>query len=155
MGRLYAVSIVAQAVSVAVDLFEIAPADDRPVALHALSIGQTSDVGDAAEELLGITIVRGHTTSGSGGSASTPAPLAPNDAAAGFVAETLNTTLASAGTAVTLHADVWNVRAGYQYIWTPETRPVATQANGTIIVRHTAPADSLTLSATLLIEELA
>jgi hypothetical protein len=107
--------------------------------------------------MLRVAILRGHTTSGSGGSAATPAPLNSSaDTAAGATAETNNTTIASAGTAVTLHAETFNIRAGWQYIPTPEMRPGASQANTTIVVRlMAAPADELRVSGTLIFEELA
>lgn len=153
-GRTYTVIFSAVSVSAAQDLFEISPADDRPIELVGLSLGQTSDVADAAEEILQISVIRGHTTSGSGGTAPTPAALNPLDAAAGFTAEVNNTTVASAGTTQTLHTDVWNVRAGYLIWWPPEARPVATQGNTTIVIRQTAPADALTMSGTLYVREL-
>lgn len=156
MGRMYAVTFENVAVTAAQDFFELSPADDKPVLIHAVYISQYSDVGDAAEEILRVTIKRGHTTSGSGGSAFTPLPL-PSSAgvAAGAVAEINNTTIASAGTAVALHAETFNIRAGWQFIPTPETRPGASQANTTIVVRlEAAPADSLSMSGTLIFEEL-
>jgi len=156
MGRMYSVSFEAVAVTAAQDFFEISPADDKPVLVHGLYLSQASDVGDAADEMLRIKILRGHTTSGSGGSAPTPAPLQSSaGTAAGFAAEVNNTTIASAGTAVDLHAEAFNIRAGLQYIPTPEARPGASQANTTLIVRlMAAPADSLTMSGTLILEEL-
>jgi len=153
-GRTYTVIFSAVAVSAAQDLFEITPADDRPIEILGLSLGQTSDTGDAQDEQLQISIIRGHTTSGSGGTAPTPGALNPLDAAAGFTAEVNNTTVASAGTTVTLHTDAWNVRAGYTVWWPPEARPVATQGNTTIVVRQTAPADAITMSGTLYVREL-
>lgn len=155
IGRVYAVTFSAVAVSAAQDLFEITPADDKPVEIVGIELGQSSDAGDAADELLQISIIRGHTTSGSGGSAPTPAPLNPNDTAAGFTAEVNNTTTASTGTTTTLHTGCWNVRAGY-INWFPEgARPTAAQGNTTIVVRQTAPADAITMSGTLYVRELA
>lgn len=156
MGRMYAVSFEYVVVTAAVDFFELTPADDKPVAVHAIYLSQSSDVGDVAEEMLRVQILRGHTTSGSGGSAATPAPLNSSaDAAAGCAAETCNTTIASAGTAVALHAEAFNIRAGWQFIPTPEMRPGASQANTTIVVRlMAAPADALSMSGTLIFEEL-
>lgn len=154
-GRTYAVTFSAVAVTAAQDLFEITPADDKPVEIVGIELGQSSDAGDAMDELLQISIIRGHTTSGSGGSAPTPAPLGPNDTAAGFTAEVNNTTTASTGTTVTLHTGCWNVRAGYINWFPEESRPQASQANTTIVVRQTAPADSITMSGTLYVRELA
>lgn len=153
-GRMYSVVFSAVAVTAAQDLFEITPADDKPVEIVGIELGQSSDAGDAQDELLQISIIRGYTTSGSGGSAPTPAPIGAADAAAGFTAEVNNTTVANTGTAVTLQTTCWNVRGGYIQ-WFPEgCRPSASQANTTIVVRQTAPADSITLSGTLYVREL-
>lgn len=153
MARMYTVSFSAVAVTAAQDFFEITPADDKPVEIVGLFLGQTSDSGDAQDEQLQISIIRGFTSSGSGGSAPTPAPLKANDAAAGFTAEVNNTTVANTGTSVNLHQDAWNVRAGYSNWWIPDTEPHANQGNTTIVVRTTAPADSITLSGTLYVRE--
>ena len=155
MSRVYTVTFNATAVTTAVDLFELTPADDKPIRLLALYLGQTTELGDAQEEQLEIRIIRGFTASGSGGSAPTPSPITPADTAAGFAAETLNTTLANTGTTNTLFVDTWNVRAGYQLIFTPEMQMGATQANTTIVVRlQSAPADSITITGTLFVQEL-
>lgn len=154
-ARTYAVTFSAVTVSAAQDLFELSPADDKPVEIVGIELGQSSDAGDAADELLQISIIRGFTASGSGGSSATPAPLSPADTAAGFTAEVNNTTVANTGTSVTLHTGCWNVRAGY-INWFPEgCRPIAGQGNTSIVVRSTAPADALTMSGTLYVRELA
>lgn len=153
-GRVYTVTFSAVSVSAAQDLFELTPADDKPVEIIGIELGQSSDSADAQDEQLQISIIRGNTTSGSGGSAPTPAPLNPNDTAAGFTAEVNNTTPASSGTAVTLHTGCWNVRAGY-INWFPEgCRPSASQANTLLRVAMTAPADAITMSGTLYVREL-
>lgn len=156
MGRMYAVVFDNVTVTAGQDLFEVTPADDKAVLIHAVYLSQSSDVGDAQEELLRVTIKRGHTTGGSSGSTFTPVPLSSSAGAAfGGIAKTNNTTVATSGTAVLLHAEAFNVRAGMAYIPTPEARPGASQANTTLVVRlEAAPADSLTMSGTLIIEEL-
>jgi hypothetical protein len=152
--RVYTVVFSAVSVSAAQDLFEITPASNKPIEIIGIELGQTSDSGDAQDEQLQISIIRGHTTSGSGGTAPTPQSLEPNDGAAGFTAEVNNTTVATTGTAVTLFTTAWNVRAGY-INWFPEyVRPSATSGNTTIVVRQTAPADALTMSGTLYVAEL-
>lgn len=144
-------------VAAAQDLFEISPADDKPVEIIGLVLSQTgvADVGDAAEELLPVQIIRGHATGGSGGSAPTPVPIRFGAAAAGFASEVNNTTIASTGTTTTVHSDNFNVRAGYCMWFPPGTEPHATQGNTTIVVRMTrAPADAITLSGTLYVREI-
>lgn len=155
MGRMYSVVFENVSVTAAQDFFELTPADDKPILIHGIYLANISEVGDAAEEMLRVAILRGHTTGGSGGSAPTPAPLGSSaGAAAGAAAEVNNTTIASAGTAVTLHAESFNVRAGWQFIPTPEARPGASQANTTIVVRlMAAPADAVSMSGTLIFEE--
>jgi len=153
-GRTYSVIFSAVSVSAAQDLFEISPASNKPIEIIGIELGQSSDAGDAQDELLQISFIRGHATSGSGGSSPTPQPLEPNEAAAGFTAETNNTTVASTGTAVTLQTGCWNVRAGY-INWFPEgCRPAATSSSSSLVVRQTAPADAITMSGTLYVREI-
>ena len=155
MGRIYYVDLTPTAVTVAADLVEITPATNKPVIIRGLSIGQTTDTGDAQEEIISLVWVRGHTTSGSGGSAPTPRPKNPSDAAAGFTCETFNTTAASAGTTVNLPRHAWNVRVGLERPYTPEEAPEASAANTTLVLRMAAaPADSLTISGYVVVEEL-
>lgn len=157
MTRRYAVVFEGVAVTATQDFFELTPADDKPVRLLGLMLSQSSDTSDAAEEFLRIKVIRGHATSGSGGSSFTPVPLSPADTAAGATAEINNTTIASTGTAVDVLADTFNIRSGYAFWWTPETTPVCSEANGVrLVVRlMAAPADSLTMSGTLYFEEVA
>ena len=150
----YTVAFGGVAVTAQQDFFEITPGDDRPIEILGLHLSQTTELADAAEEQLRIAIIRGHATSGSGGSAPTPQLTDPQDSAAGFTAEVNNTTIASAGTGVTLHEDSWNVRVPYSMWWPPECGPRAGQGNTTIVVRLlTTPNDSITLNGTLYVKE--
>lgn len=152
LGRVYTVPLQLTAFTVQIDLFDIAPADDKPVELHALYLGQSTELGDTAEEQLGIQIIRGFATVGSGGSSVTATPVNPSDSAAGATCRTGDTTVAvvGGGTTTHIHADTWNVRAPYQIIWTPECRPQCTQGQTRIVIRLTgAPADSITIAGTL------
>lgn len=156
MGRMYSAEFSKVEVSLDQDVFEISPADEKPVAIHALFLAQSSDVGDAAEEILNFKIMRGHTSSGSAGSSSTPAPLNPVDAAAGAAVEVNNTTIATTGTIVDLHSDSFNIRSGLQLVFAPDQRPVTTQANTTVVVRLLEDlVDVVTMSGTIYFEELA
>lgn len=153
MGRMYSITFTNIAVSAAQDVFEILPATQKPVVVHALFLSQNSDVGDAQDEVLRYSIIRGHTTSGSGGASVTPTPLNSADTAAGATCERNNTTIASAGTGVTLHTDGFNVRSGLALIFTPEMRIRVQNAN-LLVVRIPAPTDALTMDGTLYFEEL-
>lgn len=154
MARRYRVRLPATAFTVAVDLFELTPADDKPIRVIETHLFQTTELGDAAEEQIGLDWVRGHTTSGSGGSAATPQPVNPNDTAAGCTAEVGNTTAATLGTTTTHGAPGWNVRIPYADI-RPNGRGVeATQANTTLVLRMAAaPADSITIGGHVIVEE--
>lgn len=154
MGRMYAAAFEDVAVTAAQDLFEIQPADDEKVTVHALYLTQTSDFGDSEEEGLLVKIVRGNSTPGSGGTVLTPAPMDPKVGAAASTVDRNNTTEASAGTEEILHLEAINVRVGLAYIPTPESRPQADQGNTTLCVRLIdAPADSLTMSGLIIFEE--
>ncbi len=136
------------------DLFEVVPGDDKPVEIVAVSLGNKSEVGDAQDEMLAISIVRGNTTS-SNGTSTTPQPLDPSDGAASFTAETVGSTPATAGTSVTLLSDTFNVRGGWTQVFPEAMRFKVSQANTGMYVRlTTAAADDLTLSGTLWVREL-
>jgi hypothetical protein len=154
-GRMYTVSISGIASpAAAFDFLEISPATNKPVRLRRIRIAQTSEP-TTEEEQLAITVVRGHTTSGSGGDA-TPdgGALSPSDTASAYTAETMNSTIASAGTAVNLVEDAWNTRAGFDLAFAPEEAPEC--INGVLLViRSSAPADAITIRATFWVEVLA
>lgn len=59
MRGVYTVIFENVSVSAAQDLFELLAADDKPLAVVGLMISQISDVGDAAEEMLRLEIIRG------------------------------------------------------------------------------------------------
>src|SRR5262245_60111666 len=92
------------------DFFEITPADDRPVEIVAIYIGNKSEIGDAQEEFVEWAIVTDNATSGNG-TAGNVRPLDQRDASAGFTAETVASTPASTGTAITIHNDPFNIRS--------------------------------------------
>jgi hypothetical protein len=137
------------------DLVEISVADDKPVEIMGWTIDVTSEVGDAAEEMIAYKWGRGHATSGSGGNAPTPAPVSTPDTAAGFTAETNNTTIASAGTNVDLYAGGFNERAGEKVFLPPEFRFGAAQGSTLIYLRLLdTVADDVTISFTVWVKEL-
>jgi FlaG/FlaF family flagellin (archaellin) len=158
MGREYTVVFQKVTISAAQDLLEITPADDKPFVLHGWhisNVGGTADAGDAQEELLPIEVIRGFTTSGSGGTAPTPRAADPGDSAASFTAEVNNTTLANTGTTNSLFEGGINIRIPDPFFFTEATRPKVNQGNTTMCVRLVdAPADAVVCSATFYLEEL-
>ena len=149
---LYTVTFSAVGVSVQQDLFEIVSPAAGVIIIHEIVLAQTSDMGDAAAESLQILLVRGHTTSGSGGASFTPTPVSTKYPVASATCEINNTTIATAGTGVNVYADAWNIQSGYSKTWTPETRPLLRNSER-LVVRQSAPADSITCSGTLTFEE--
>ncbi len=138
-----------------IDWFEITVATQKPIAVHGIAMSQTSDFGDALEAVVQWQVIRGHTTSGSGGLTPTIHPTRNNDSAAGFTAEGLNDVIASAATAENGDIHGWNVRIPLDYWWTPESRPFAD--NGSLwVVRQlaAAPSDLTGVAGCLYVEEL-
>lgn len=159
MSRIYTVSFSGTLTNAGgdADLFELLPADDKPIKLVQIDLGQISEVGDTAEEGLRISVIRlpATVTSGSGGSSATPIPMDSADAAAGFAAEVNNTTVATtSSSAVTLGEYGWNIRGPFcQSYPDPAMRPKAKQGEGLVIRCQTTAADDLTIQGTATVEE--
>lgn len=156
MGRVYTANLAPTAITAAADLFELTPGDDIPLLVHGFRVWQTSDLGDAQEEIITLSWVRGNATSGSGGNAAAaPVPKDHRDPTAVATFESANTTAASTGTPVTVYSTGWNVRAPLEVVFTPEQRIRADQANTLLVLRMgAAPADSLTIGASVDFEEV-
>ncbi len=138
-----------------IDWFEITVATQKPIAVHGIAMSQTSDLGDSEEEVLQWQVIRGHTTTGSGGLAPTIHPTSNNDVAAGLTAEGLNDVIASAGTAENGPIHGWNVRIPLDFFWTPETRPVADNGSLLVVRQISTATDDLTnVAGCLYVEEL-
>jgi hypothetical protein len=134
------------------DLVELDAATDLPIELIGIKLYATTELQEAQEEWLRLTVVRGNATTGNGTSA-TPRPVSLADAAAGFTAKTYGTTPASAGTAVTLDSFAMQVRAGYE-IYLPEGFGYWTSGSTLLCVRLMAgPADDLNMNMTFVVRE--
>lgn len=153
----------AVSVSAAQDLFEIVAPTNSRVRLLEIDIGQYSplDVGDTEEEIVGLLIMRGHTTTGSGGSAVSANNVNPYGRADGATIAANNTTVATSGTIETLWATQWHVQAGF--IWrplevggiNPHRRFILIKPDQRLVIRITAPADELTtVNGSILFEEI-
>ena len=154
MGRIYTAVFENVAVTAAQDLFEINAPSAKSVIIHYAIVGQTSDVGDAQDELIRLRWIEGYTTSGSGGTAPTAVPLDKGDSAFGGIVEVNNTTVANTGTAAIKHIGLWNVRTEWIYMPTPETRIRLAGAGRLVLNMPAAPADSLSMSGTVCFEEI-
>jgi hypothetical protein len=137
------------------DFFDLIPVSNKPIEIVAVKINNLTRIGDAQEDMVPWSIVRGNATVGSGGTAPTPNPIDPSDGAASFTARVADSVIASTGTAVTVVEGAFNVRAGLEEIYPELMRPKASAADTRICVRMLAalPADT-TFSGTCWVQEL-
>lgn len=153
-GRQYTVAFEAVAITALQDLFAVVAAAGKVTYLNGLELFQTTDLGDAAEEILRIRCRSGQTTVGSGGGAGTCVPINVTDAASGCTARINDTTQAINGTIVSHWVDGWNIRMSYKweppaYKWIP-----LTGGRRATIELVANPADSITVSGTLWVFEV-
>jgi len=146
MAVFFTASQDAQAITTAVDLLFCTVAADKPVTLWGLDIANTTDLGDANEEVLKIGIYTGVTGGGSGTALTENCTwdVPGTTAGAAWVGQ------ATASTGGTLRKTIyWNVRqAGPAWVAIHELATVrCNAANDPIAFRLlAAPADSITLS---------
>jgi hypothetical protein len=149
---IYGAEISAVAVTAATDIFQITPVADRPVVIYSLVLGQTTDLGDAAEEVLMIGLYR-DVTAGSGGTAETEYGYS-NAASAAVL--TVNTSASTGGTLIDIIP--WNIRIPLQWEPIPELRPklsnLAAEGPAHAFRLIAAPTDSITISGVLKWAEL-
>ena len=163
-------------IAAAQDVFELTAPPNESVRIVEATLAQTSDFQEAQDEILSIQMVRGHTTAGSGGAAVTPVPWNKYGGTTEATVARNNTTIASAGSAQTLYADGWNVRAGWYWRAPPlrnsgridvqpQTSPHAGKGlfmpeqmvigpGETFVVRLSLPADTMTSLGSLIFETL-
>lgn len=154
MSGVYTVQFNGVAVTAQVDLFELVANSAKPIVILGFSLSQSTEVGDTAEEALSILLKSGQTTSGSGGSTPTPVANDTTMAAASFTAEANNTTKASAGTIVTHGAWNWNIRVPLDVLFTQEQQLVMAASRRCTLELATTPADSITMSGVIWVQEL-
>lgn len=159
MSRIYTVSYsgTITAAGTDTDLLEVLPADDKPVKLRGLLLSQSTEVADAGEEGLRISILRmAATVTGGNGTAVTPIPMDSADAAAGAACECNGATVATtSGATVTLAEIGWNNRNSPYELWFPDPNfaPKAKQGEGLFVRMQTTLADDMTGCFTFWIEE--
>ena len=142
------------------DLFSCQPADDKPVSLRGMLLSQISEVADAAEEGLRITLqdLVATFTVGSGGSAitATRPPASPAGPTWASTVRGNDTTVGTtSGTAASYGEIGWNIRNSPLDLWYPDERfcLLVKQGSGLIVRLETTPADDLTGCFTFWFEE--
>lgn len=152
MGRMYSAIFQATAVGTAAqDLLTLTGATNVVGYIHKIVVTQSSDLGDAQEEGVRITLLMG-ATAGSGGTALTEQSLQDGQPAADFAAIRNNTTQATGGTAI--YEENMNNRIGFYYEPTPETRPLVAGTTSFVVQMNSTLADAMTMSAVIQWEEL-
>lgn len=146
VARSYTAPIsITSAFTTQIDIFELLSASGKPGLLLGFELGQTSEIGDAQEEMLNLVLKRvtASPTSGSGGGTSTFIAATPNATAPGLTLETGNTTKLTGGTSVDLARWVWNVRMPLLYVPVPEERIAFDASTRLVLELTTTPADSI------------
>lgn len=144
------------------DLGSFQPADDVPIRIRGILLSQISEVADAQEEGLQISINRlpATFTVGSGGAAITACkPLGGYTSADVWLmtARSNDTTIATTnGTGEALHMCGWNERnTPYDFFYPyKEECPTAKQTTGLTVRQDTTAADDYTGCFTFWVEEL-
>lgn len=154
IGRMYRAVFSKVTVSAAQDFFEVNAPSDSVVIIHGFKLSQSSDVGDAQEEILNLLLKKGMSTSGSGGSTVTPTVNQTGNPAFGGTVEANNTTKSTGGSPINNGSESMNVRAGTAVIFTPEDRIVLSPSERFALELVDAPADALTVSGEITFEEL-
>jgi hypothetical protein len=136
-----------------VDLCELNLHANKVLLVTGICVNQSSDVGDAAEEILALKFKSGQTTSGSGGTGSTPVANDPSGAPTpGFTAEQANTTLASGGTILEHPIPAWNIRQPYDLVLT-EQEQIILGGGRRATLEIPSAGDSLTVSGYISVQE--
>lgn len=156
MSTLYSAVFSNVAVTAQQDLFAMVAPTSCLLVIRRVLITQTTEVGDAQEEGLSIQIRKNNTTVGSGGSAGTFNPLEVQGPAfpSGGSVRLNDTTKQTGGTAIVLHSEAWNVRGAFDYRPTPEELITLSPGIRCSIELATTPADSITMSGTIIVETL-
>lgn len=159
-GRLYTVEFHAVSIAAVQDLFMLAPATNKPLAIagfNLANVGITADAGDAQEEDLSLRIIRGFATVGSGGSAGTSQGVDALNTAAATTARINDTTVAvvGGGTTQSLWSDGWNTRSPYILPVTDEQEFSCSAGDTRILLRlDSTPNDAFLCNGTLWYREL-
>jgi hypothetical protein len=142
----------ALAFTAATDVFECTPAADRPMIIYGMTLCQTTDLGDAAEEVLRIGIYE-DVTAGSTGTALTEVPYSNESAMAAATAAVVANrgTASTGGTLIDIIG--WNIRIPLAWFPIPELRPkfsnIAAEGPVSSFRLLVAPTDSITISGCL------
>ena len=149
MGRIYSVSFTDIAVVAQQDLFQLESLI-VPSTLHAVFLGQRTDLGDAEAEGLSIIIARVTDTVTN---VTAEVPVDGGDAVATANINVNQTTELVAGIS-NIHSEMWNIALPFVYLPPPELRPTIKVSDALVVNLNTTPTDSITMSGTLYFEQI-
>jgi hypothetical protein len=120
MPREYTVVFTGVVVAAAQDLFQVIGASGKIVKIKRIALADIDTTVPTAQNLeLRCRFLPATVTNGSGGSAPTPQPMDPGDAAASFTAKANSTTKATTNaTAVVLYSGGCRIESGLDYSFT-------------------------------------
>jgi hypothetical protein len=160
MGRIYSVVYngTITAAGGNTDLISIQPAANKPIKLRGFRLSQISEVADAQEEGLRVTVKRfpATYTVGTGGAAATANPMDTADAAASCAVRVNDTAVGTtSGTVIILEEIGWNERNSPCDFWYPDVQfcPKAKSGEALAVVLETTLADDMTGCFTFWVEE--
>lgn len=147
---MFSLSFTEIAVTAQQDLFQL-EATTHPIKIHRVTLSQSSDVADASAEHLSI-LIREVTdaVTDDGGEQS----LDRNNTGTFTGACAINETTELVANAATLHSEAWNILNSFVYLPTPEERITVDIGNAVVVNLNTTPADSITMSGTMIFEQL-
>jgi len=134
------------------------------VKIREIRLGQYTEFGDAASEIVGVKVImhRGGDTGGRGGGGVRITPSAvwgTGDTGGGnsIVAASNDVLATDTGIATTVTkiiiSDVFNVASGWWY-YPPEEEMIVLESGDRLVVRTTAFADATTINGTMVYEEI-
>jgi hypothetical protein len=142
------------------ELLYVKPAADKLIRLRGFRLCQSSEVGDAQEEGIRLSIIAlpATVTASSGGTGVTPVDVDRRaNTTAGFTARVHDPTLATtSGTAITKEEMAWNIRnSPCEFRWESEEEwPVCFNAEALVVRWQTTVADTITCQLTAWVQEL-
>ncbi len=124
MGIMYTAPMLQDAETEDMDFFSLVAGASQMIKVHELHIGQLTEFGDAAAEMIDLKISRfeGGFTIGSAGSAAVEQPVNPGDPAAAATGRFGDTTITTGGTDAVMKRDTFHVAAGFHYVPLPDSR---------------------------------
>ena len=133
------------------DLISIASGATHPITVHSAKFTQSSDAGDALAKMESIQI-KVDPAVGSSGTTQTPAGLKAGGGAIQATARKNDTTPGTGGTVV--DEEDFNTQIGYFYKPTPEERIEIDGLSRVTFYLTVDPGDSITMSGTVICEEI-